>query len=153
MKKLLLLPLIAIGLALVPAKQADAQVSVGIGGVGVGFGYPAHGYNYGYPGYGYYPRSYYGYYGGLHITDRITPDGRTTTAAIELTSIIGITITATKAGDSCEGWLAWSNSKPAFFSKHELSCSFLAALAEKILQDCSAFFLQNTGCDLAVVIK
>ena len=40
MKKLLLLPLIAIGLALVPAKQADAQVSVGIGGVGVGFGYP-----------------------------------------------------------------------------------------------------------------
>jgi len=38
MKKLLLLPLIAIGLAFVPAKQADAQVSVGIGGVGVGFG-------------------------------------------------------------------------------------------------------------------
>ena len=34
MKKLLLLPLVAIGLALVPAKQADAQVSVGIGGVG-----------------------------------------------------------------------------------------------------------------------
>ena len=42
MKKLLLLPLVAIGLALVPAKQADAQVSVGIGGVGVGFGYPAY---------------------------------------------------------------------------------------------------------------
>ena len=32
MKKLLLLPLVAIGLALVPAKQAEAQVSVGIGG-------------------------------------------------------------------------------------------------------------------------
>ena len=48
MKKLLLLPLIAIGLALVPAKQADAQVSVGIGGVGVGFGYPAYRYGYGY---------------------------------------------------------------------------------------------------------
>jgi len=63
MKKLLLLPLIAIGLALVPEKQADAQVSIGVGGVGVGFGYPAYGY--GYPGYyGYYPRSYYSYYGG-----------------------------------------------------------------------------------------
>jgi len=66
MKKLLLLPLVAIGLALVPAKQADAQVSVGVGGVGIGFGYPAYRYsNYGYPGYyGYYPRSYYSYYGG-----------------------------------------------------------------------------------------
>jgi hypothetical protein len=67
MKKLLLLPLIAIGLALIPAKQADAQVSVGIGGVGIGFGYPAYRYGYyGYPGYGYgyYPRSYYSYYGG-----------------------------------------------------------------------------------------
>jgi hypothetical protein len=66
MKKLLLLPLIAIGLAFVPAKQADAQVSVGIGGVGVGVGYPGYGYGYGYPGYGYgyYPRSYYNYYGG-----------------------------------------------------------------------------------------
>ena len=40
MKKLLLLPLVAIGLALVPAKQADAQVSIGVGGVGIGFGYP-----------------------------------------------------------------------------------------------------------------
>jgi hypothetical protein len=36
MKKLLLFPLVAIGLALLPAKQADAQVSVGIGGVGFG---------------------------------------------------------------------------------------------------------------------
>ena len=62
MKKLLLLPLIAIGLALVPAKQADAQVSIGVGGVG----YPAYRYGYyGYPGYySYYPRSYYSYYGG-----------------------------------------------------------------------------------------
>ena len=52
MKKLLLLPLIAIGLALVPAKQADAQVSIGVGGVGIGFGYPAYRYSYyGYPGY------------------------------------------------------------------------------------------------------
>jgi hypothetical protein len=31
MKKLFLLPLVAIGLALVPAKQADAQVSIGVG--------------------------------------------------------------------------------------------------------------------------
>src|SRR5215467_9653104 len=50
MKKLLLLPLVAIGLALVPMKQADAQVSVGIGPVGIGFGYPSYGYSYyGYP--------------------------------------------------------------------------------------------------------
>jgi hypothetical protein len=64
MKKLLLLPLVAIGLALLPAKQADAQVSVWIGRVG--FGYPAYRYGYyGYPGYnGYYPRGYYNYYGG-----------------------------------------------------------------------------------------
>ena len=41
MKNLLLLPLVAIGLALVPMKQANAQVSVGIGPVGVG--YPAYG--------------------------------------------------------------------------------------------------------------
>jgi len=47
MKKLLLLPLVAIGLAL-SAKQADAQVSIGV-----------------YPGYyGYYPYGYYRYYGG-----------------------------------------------------------------------------------------
>jgi hypothetical protein len=55
MKKLLLLPLVAIGLALVPAKQADAQVS------------------------------------------RTTLGGRTTTAAIDLTSTTSIIITATKA--------------------------------------------------------
>ena len=62
MKKLLLLPLVAIGLALIPMKQAEAQVSVGIGPVGIGVGYPAYGY--GYPRYGYYPRSYYSYYRG-----------------------------------------------------------------------------------------
>ena len=32
MKKLFLLPLVAIGLALIPAKQADAQVTIGVGG-------------------------------------------------------------------------------------------------------------------------
>jgi hypothetical protein len=62
MKKVLLLPLLAIGLAVVPMKQADAQVSVGVGPVG--FGYPAYGYSYyGYPGYRYYPRNNYRYYG------------------------------------------------------------------------------------------
>ena len=58
MKNLLLLPLVAVGLALVPVKQSDAQVSIGIG-------YPAYRYGgyYGYPGYyGSYPYSYYGGY-------------------------------------------------------------------------------------------
>jgi hypothetical protein len=56
MKKLLLLPLVIMGLALVPVKHTEAQVSVG-----VGFGYPAYQYSYyGYHGYnGYYPYSYY----------------------------------------------------------------------------------------------
>ena len=75
MKKLLLLPLVAIGLALLPAKQADAQVSIGVGPVGFGVGYPAYRYSYyGYPGYyGYYPRSYYGgypYYRTYYYTGR-----------------------------------------------------------------------------------
>jgi len=76
MKKLLLLPLVAIGLALVPGKQADAQVSIGVGPVGFGgVGYPAYRYSYyGYPGYyGYYPRSYYGgypYYRTYYYTGR-----------------------------------------------------------------------------------
>jgi hypothetical protein len=46
MKKLLLIALMAYGLAFVPAQRSDAQVSVGIGGVGVGFGYPAYRYSY-----------------------------------------------------------------------------------------------------------
>jgi len=65
MKKLLLIALVASGLAFVPVQRSDAQVSVGIGpvGVGVGFGYPAY---YGYYPYGYYyrPYPYYGYYYG-----------------------------------------------------------------------------------------
>src|SRR5580765_4314500 len=54
----------------------------------------------------------------IHITEHLTTlDGRTTTAAIDLTSIISVITTATKAGTGwCEGnQLAWSNSKPAFF--------------------------------------
>ena len=43
MKRLLLIALMAGGLAFVPAQRSDAQVSIGIGGVGVGFGYPAIG--------------------------------------------------------------------------------------------------------------
>ena len=51
----------------------------------------------------------------IHITERITPGGRTTTEAIEFTSIIRIITTATKAGVGAKkNWLAWSNSKPAF---------------------------------------
>jgi hypothetical protein len=67
MKKLLLIALVASGLAFVPAQRSDAQVYVGVPGtgvgVGVGFGYPSYGYYYGYPRYygGYYPYSYYGY--------------------------------------------------------------------------------------------
>jgi hypothetical protein len=47
MKKLLLIALVASGLAFVPVQRSDAQVSVGIG---VGY----RGY------YGYYPYGYYG---------------------------------------------------------------------------------------------
>lgn len=54
MKRLLLIALMAGGLAFVPAQRSDAQVSVGIG-----VGYPSYGYSY-YPyGYGYYPYRYY----------------------------------------------------------------------------------------------
>jgi hypothetical protein len=54
MKRLLLIALMAGGLAFVPAQRSDAQVSVGIG-----FGYASYGYRY-YPyGYGYYPYGYY----------------------------------------------------------------------------------------------
>jgi len=59
MKKLLLIALVASGLAFVPVQKSDAQISVGIGPVGVGVGYPGY---YGYYPYGYYrPYPYYGY--------------------------------------------------------------------------------------------
>ena len=57
-KRLLLIALVAGGLAFVPAQRSDAGVSFGIG-----FGGPV-GY-YGYYPYGYYrPYPYYGYYYG-----------------------------------------------------------------------------------------
>ena len=55
MKKLLLIALVASGLAFVPAQSSAAQVSVGIPGiVGVGVGGYPGGYYYGYPSYSYY---------------------------------------------------------------------------------------------------
>jgi hypothetical protein len=59
MKRLLLITLMAGGLAFV--QRSDAQVLVGIGGVGIGFGYLVYRYGYyNYPyGYGYYPYGCY----------------------------------------------------------------------------------------------
>jgi len=53
----------------------------------------------------------------IHITERLTTvDGRTTIAAIELTSIGSIITTAIKRTGWCKvKKLAWSNSKPAFY--------------------------------------
>jgi hypothetical protein len=99
-EKLLLLPLVAIGLALVPMKQADARVSVGIGPVGIGFGYPAYRYSYyEYPGYLVITHAAItATTGVIHITERITTlGGRTTTAAIDITCITSVITTATKA--------------------------------------------------------
>src|SRR6476659_5206874 len=62
----------------------------------------------------------------IRLTGRLTtPDGLTTTAGIERTSIISITTTATKSGGWCEvNWLAWSNSKPAFFSDASVAVDY-----------------------------
>src|SRR5260370_39878779 len=61
-KRVLLIGLVASGLAFVPVQRSDAQVSIGIGFGG--YGYPGF---YGYYPYGYYrPYPYYGsYYGSL----------------------------------------------------------------------------------------
>ena len=73
MKRLLLIALMAGGLAFIPAQRSDAQVSVGIG-VGYpsyGYRYYPYGYGYGYYPYGYYrPHRYYGYYNGAHVLQR-----------------------------------------------------------------------------------
>jgi hypothetical protein len=61
MKKLLLIALVASGLAFASAPSSDAQISVGIGPVGIGVG-GYYGYYRPYPYYGYY-RPYY-WYGG-----------------------------------------------------------------------------------------
>ena len=69
-KRLLLIALVAGGLAFVPAQRSDAGVSVGIGfGGPVGYygyypyGYYPYRYYRPYPYYGYYYRPYYGYGG------------------------------------------------------------------------------------------
>ena len=52
----------------------------------------------------------------IRVTERlIIVGGRITTEAIELTSIISIVTTATRRRVGKVKWLAWSNSKPAFF--------------------------------------
>jgi len=62
-KRLLLITLVAGGLAFVPAQRSDAGVSFGIG-FGGPVGYYGY-YPYGYYPYGYYrPYPYYGYYYG-----------------------------------------------------------------------------------------
>src|SRR5437667_11628963 len=87
MKKLLLMVLVASGLAFVPVQSSDAQIYVGIpgiAGVGIGGGY------YGYPAY-----SYSGYY-PTDITGRTTILGhiiRTITAAPHITGTTGIEFT------------------------------------------------------------
>src|SRR4029453_13404634 len=73
MKRLLLIALVAGGLAFVPAQRSDAQVSVGIGfspGYRYSYyGYPGYGYGY-YP-YGYYrPYRYYGFSRGPYYGQR-----------------------------------------------------------------------------------
>jgi hypothetical protein len=66
-KRVLLIALVASGLAFASAPSSDGQISVGIGPVGIGVGgYPGY---YGYYPYGYYrPYPYYGpsyyWYGG-----------------------------------------------------------------------------------------
>jgi len=66
MKKLLLIALVASGLAFVPVQRSDAQLTRGIpgaGGMSFGFpgGYVAYPTRYNYYPYGYYMRPYYNY--------------------------------------------------------------------------------------------
>jgi hypothetical protein len=66
MKKVLLIALVAGGLAFVPVQRSDAQISAGIPGVGgISFGFPGGYYAYptyyNYYPYGYYRRPYYSY--------------------------------------------------------------------------------------------
>lgn len=62
MKRLLLIALMAGGLAFVPAQRSEAQVSVGVG-FAPSYGYRSYPYGYGYNPYG-YPYRYYGYSSG-----------------------------------------------------------------------------------------
>jgi hypothetical protein len=93
MKKLLLIGLLAGGLAFVPVQRSDAQIFIGIPGIlGIGTGPGAY-YGYPYFEYGYYP------YGGIttgHPTMGITEDrhtiGITGIECITVTTVIIITI-------------------------------------------------------------
>jgi|HubBroStandDraft_6_1064221.scaffolds.fasta_scaffold1828129_1 hypothetical protein len=79
MKRLLLIALMAGGMAFVPAQRSDAQVSVGIG-----FGYPSYGYRY-------YP---YGY--AITRTDTIDHiDTMVITRALRTIGLTGTEFTAT----------------------------------------------------------
>jgi hypothetical protein len=64
MKRLLLIALVASGLAFVPVQRSDAQISVGIGYPGYGNGYYPYGYYRPYPYYGYYYGPSFYWYGG-----------------------------------------------------------------------------------------
>jgi hypothetical protein len=64
MKRLLLIALVATGLAFVPVQRSDAQISVGIGYPGYGYGYYPYGYYRPYPYYGYYYGPSFYWYGG-----------------------------------------------------------------------------------------
>ena len=82
MKRLLLIALVASGLAFVPVQRSDAQISVGIG-------YPGYGYGY-YP-YGYYrPYRYYGTILGHHT---IGPTDTAITATTVIITTIGTKLT------------------------------------------------------------
>jgi len=65
MKKLLLIALVASGLAFVPAQRSDAQISIGIGSPG--YGYYPYGYYRPYPYYGYYNGPSYYWYNGHRV--------------------------------------------------------------------------------------
>ena len=98
MKKLLLMVLVASGLAFVPVQSSDAQIYVGIpgiAGVGIGGGY------YGYPAYsysGYYPYGYYRpyYYSRPYYSSYYSGPSYYCTTGIEFTiATIAIIITTT----------------------------------------------------------
>jgi hypothetical protein len=87
MKKLLLIALVASGLAFVPVQSSDAQVYIGVPGTGIGVGV-----GFGYPGYGYY--GYRGTMALIHtVTMGTTHTEPTTTAVPRTTGTTGIEFT------------------------------------------------------------
>ncbi len=74
MKKVLLIALVASGLAFVPVQRSNAQVSIGIGvGLPGYYGYYPYGYYRPYPYYGYYYRPYYWYRGASLLPPPSSP--------------------------------------------------------------------------------